>query len=83
MTKLEIEKSLYEFLNENHIYPEEIGFFTNTVVKIAIDRGDWKHEHLRLRWLLSDLGYQYISSVTTEEDDSDCYSAEHYFSIPR
>lgn len=85
--KIEIEKSLYDILNKNHLYPEEIGFFTDTVVKISIACGDWKHEHLRLRWLLSELGYQYISSLyisslTTEDDGSDCYSADHYFAIP-
>lgn len=80
--KIEIRKSLYDILNENHLYPEEIGFFTDTVVQISIHWGDWKHEHLRLRWLLSELGYQYISSLTTEEDGSDCYSADHYFAIP-
>jgi hypothetical protein len=46
---------------------------------VSISWGDWKHEHLWARSLMSYLGYVEIGSKVTEEDGSDTYSAEHYF----
>ena len=48
-------------------------------VEITIDMGDWKHEHLWAKNLMEFLGYKEIGNKVTEEDGSDCYSAEHYF----
>jgi len=51
---------------------------------IDISWGDWKHEHLRSRWLAGEvldmMGYENKYSFTTqvtEENGSDCYSAIH------
>lgn len=47
--------------------------------------GDWKHDHLRLDWLMREflerkgVRVRCVDSDVTEEDGSDCYSATHYF----
>ena len=51
-------------------------------IEYDINWGDWKHEHLRSKWLLEELFEKLgivanINSYTTEEDGSDTYSA-HY-----
>ena len=48
--------------------------------------GDWKHDHIRLWYLVNeffrDRGYIIEREVvTTEENGTDSYSAEHYFEI--
>jgi hypothetical protein len=53
---------------------------------IEIHRGDWKHEHRRADYLVrhffmdKGLGIS-VDEQVTDEDGSDCYSAEHYYSI--
>ena len=53
---------------------------------IEIHRGDWKHEHRRADYLVrhffmdKGLGV-HVEEMITDEDGSDCYSAEHYYSI--
>jgi len=49
-------------------------FFT-----VNITWGDWKHEHLRCKWLLEKKGFKQIGEDVTEEDGSDCYSSVHHF----
>lgn len=75
---------LYRYLEDNGIYPsyirteyDDINEVEHTVV--SIDWGDWKHEHLRCKYLMLDAGYGCDGTVTTNEDGSDCYSADHYY----
>ena len=50
---------------------------------VAINWGDWKHEHLATKWLMHDcLNLEQTASWETEEDGSDCYSGVHRFTIP-
>lgn len=56
------------------------------VLKILKEWGDWKHDHLYIRHLvtefLRELGLPYVyDEVVTEEDGSDTYSAEHIIMI--
>lgn len=48
-------------------------------VCVEILWGDWKHEHVRTKLLVQDMGGFYVGSQTIEEDGSDCYSAVHTF----
>ena len=54
------------------VYPQD----EETVI-VEISWGDWKHEHLRMKWLLS--GFEMLWSEVTEEDGSDCYSARYCY----
>lgn len=67
-------------LMENNIHVEEVGYNAFSVF-VEILWGDWKHEHLRVKYLISEKfsDCQSIHTQETETDGSDCYSAIHYF----
>lgn len=48
-------------------------------VIVSVEWGDWKHSHAYLNKLMERLGYTKIHEIVTEQDGSDCYSAEHHF----
>lgn len=73
------EKNITKHLKENDLYVDSITLDYDSKVLIQIDWGDWKHDHLRLRHLMSQLGYMLVSEKVTEEDGSDCYSALHTY----
>lgn len=86
MASNEIDKIL-RYLNDNHIYPEEVrkAYFDDlhdvSRVVATISWGDWKHEHLRCDFLMSEIGYVYDGLIETESDGSDCFSADHYYYV--
>ena len=49
------------------------------MLQVTINWGDWKHDHLRAKYLLEQNGFKEVIENVIEEDGSDCYSAEHYF----
>lgn len=74
-------QELTNYLNENDLYYTDVYETYNTFV-IFIDWGDWKHEHLYLNHLMDKLGLIYKNCVITDENDSDCYSAEYEYYKP-
>ncbi len=71
---------IHDFLNDNGVWAEVYPYRHDIpVLVVDIHWGDWKHEHLWAKSLMSYLGYGEIGCKVTEEDGSDCYSAEHYF----
>lgn len=69
-----------KFLEDNGVYAEVYRYLHNMpVLVVDIQWGDWKHEHGWSETLMKYLGYREIGYKVTEEDGSDCYSAEHYF----
>ena len=77
-TKKNIDETIFSFLNDNGVWAE-VYCQTNNIVVVNIDRGDWRHSHLWARDLMRYLGYVKVGEVVTEEDGSDCYSAEHTY----
>ena len=73
-----------KLLDAENICPEVYPFYEDLpVICVDIEWGDWKHSHGRTIYLLTeDLGLKHINTVYTEDDDSDCYSAIHYFYLP-
>ena len=71
--------TIHDFLDDNGVWAEVYGYPNTTAIVVDISWGDWKHEHLWARDLMKFLGYVEIGGKVTEEDGSDCYSAEHYF----
>jgi len=54
--------------------------FNREVMKIDISWGDWKHEHLRAKWVVEDvlgINVRRWDETVTEEDGGDVYSATH------
>lgn len=68
-----------EILRSNNIWAEVEHSHTDRTVIVTILWGDWKHDHARARYLLEQDGFEEYSSMVTEEDGSDCYSAVHFF----
>lgn len=73
------DRRIFHFLDDNGVYAEVWNHYGTSAIVVSISWGDWRHEHLWARDLMSFLGYTEIGSKVTEEDGSDCYSAEHYF----
>ena len=47
-------------------------------VEIEVYWGDWKHDHLRLKNIMSNNGFMCINEHITDSDE-DCYDAEYTF----
>ena len=73
-------EAIENIMSENNLFGEIVEY-SNNKVAVEIFWGDWKHEHLRLEWLVRENipELKHIEAVTTEEDGSDCYSAVHKF----
>ena len=71
---------LYRYLLDNGVYAEVYHYATGIpAIVVSISWGDWKHHHGWANSLMQYLGYTEIGNRVTEENGSDCYSAEHYF----
>lgn len=70
-------QELYQYLRTKNcyyeIYETEDGFV------ISVEWGDWKHDHRYLEYLMGELDYILVDKKITNEDGSDCYSADHYY----
>ena len=81
MTAYAIEKTIYDALADYRIHPDEVAVYDDTV-DILITWGDWKHDHLCCSYVMEDiLGCEDRGYYITEEDGSDCYSANHTYKL--
>lgn len=71
-------QKIQQYFKEHNLFVDEISEDKGHIV-ISIDWGDWKHEHGYCDYLMTQLGYIVVSQHVTEEDGSDCYSADHYY----
>ena len=80
--KLEISEKIDKYLRDNRLYADVQPYWDDLpVIEVDIHWGDWKHEHLRTKWLLEEIGVSFINTIVTEENGSDCYSAIHRFYV--
>ena len=75
---------IYEYLGENNLFPEDVRVTYDDLDEkeytvISINWGDWKHEHWKCDYLMEEAGYKFVGAITTDEDGSDCYSADRYY----
>lgn len=76
--KSEIEK-IEEFFKEKGFNPMIEDIWTEHFGRVHIIlHGDWKHEHLRCKWLMEELGYQQ-EFENAQPSDEDFYIAEHVY----
>lgn len=74
-------KEIYAKLNELELYPEYV-LVDGSIIKIGISWGDWKHDHMRLDYIMeSNFSVLPYKIDVTEKGGSDCYSATHYYII--
>ena len=82
------DEKIYEIIDrlnaELNKYHLETAYKSLDEICIDIHWGDWKHDHLRTKWIVADvftelgLADKYtITEDVTEEDGSDTYSAIH------
>ena len=76
-----LQEKVENLLRDNKVYSYELDFDLDNdrVVYIELEWGDWKHDHLSLKWLMEENGFTQAGEEVTEEDGSDCYSAIHTF----
>lgn len=87
--QVKLEEEVQEYLKENGndcYYGEYEIWFEEKTCNVNISWGDWKHDHLWMKHFvgqfLESKGFDYsIDSTVTEEDGSDCYSANHTFKL--
>ena len=78
-TKEETEM-LCRYLMDNGVYAGVSHYSTEVpAIVVSIERGDWRHSHIWATDLMEYLGYTEIGNEVTEENGSDCYSADHYY----
>lgn len=75
----DIEQDIRRIFKENNCHYDYCIY--DGKVKVYVDWGDWKHDHLFLDYIMKNNGYRLKSEVVTEEDGSDCYSSIHLFEI--
>ena len=68
-----------DFLNDNGVWADVYPYLGTSALVVSIEWGDWKHSHLWAKTLMKYLGYTEVGEKVTEEDGSDCYSADHYY----
>lgn len=71
-------QQLQKYLNDNDLYWSVLCESDDTFI-ITIEWGDWKHDHLYLQHLMGKVNLPLKSYIITEENGSDCYSAEYEF----
>lgn len=75
-------QTITNYLKDNGIYAdvsEDSNEDYGHVIRVLIEWGDWKHDHLWCEDLMGYLDYTEIDSQVTEDDGSDTYSAVHRF----
>ena len=84
-----VVEKVEKLLSDNHIGRAEVEPFDDSdgrdshvigAFTVHIEWGDWRHEHLKAKYLIesNNIGL-WTGSETTDEDGTDCYSATHYF----
>lgn len=67
------------FLSDHEVGISDVNESPEGTVIVSVEWGDWKHSHAYLDTLMKRLGYTKDDETVTEENGSDCYSADHYF----
>ena len=64
---------------ENNLYYDYFILSNNEMIGIIVEDGDWKHDHLRLNYIMSKNNYIFIKENEIGTSDDDSYSSTHYF----
>lgn len=78
-----VVQKIQKELDEKGVYAEVFQFMELPAVVVRIHWGDWKHEHLRAKWVMESLGAIFVRTEETETNGTDCYSADHYFIVDK
>lgn len=79
---MNIDVKIQQILKAHDLY-YEFDTFKDGTCSIAIEWGDWKHDHRYLDHLMTKNGFEVINEELTNEDGSDCYSSVHYYRLQK
>lgn len=78
MDEYQICEKVETIMRDNQLYGEVgVDRNLNNLITVYIS-GDWKHDHLRLKFLLQENGFLQVNEVA-EPSDEDYYTSTHYF----
>ena len=72
-------EDINRIFKENNLYYDYFILSNNGMIGIIIENGDWKHDHLRLNYIMSKNNYIFIKENEIGTSDDDSYSSTHYF----
>ncbi len=72
-------EDINRIFKENNLYYDYFILSNNEMIGIIIEDGDWKHDHLRLNYIMSKNNYIFIKENEIGTSDDDSYSSTHYF----
>lgn len=72
-------EDINRIFKENNLYYDYFILSNNEMIGIIIEDGDWKHDHLRLNYIMSKNNYIFIKENEIDTSDDDSYSSTHYF----
>lgn len=75
MTTTTLEDKIYNIFKENKLSYDYSVIGDNVEIEVY---GDWKHDHRRLKNIMSNNGFMCIDEHITDSDE-DCYDAEYTF----
>lgn len=67
-----------ELLDNNDFHFVDVNCDGNDCCSIYMYMGDWKHDHVRLKNLLTNAGYYYDIEIEDDDCYDDCFSAIYY-----
>ena len=73
------ERKVDNILMDHNLYASVYVNKLENKLFVEINWGDWKHEHLRCKYILENNGYIQVNEQETEENGTDCYSSIHSF----
>ena len=72
-------EDINRIFKENNLYYDYFILSNNEMIGIIVEDGDWKHDHLRLNYIMSKNNYIFIKENEIGTSDDDSYSSTHYF----
>lgn len=67
-----------ELLDNNDFHFVDVYSDGDDCCSIYMYMGDWKHDHVRLKNLLTNAGYYYDIEIEDDDCYDDCFSAIYY-----
>lgn len=78
-SKIDLVNGIFK---KNHCsFYAELNDFNYYFVRVEIDGGDWKHDHICCDNIMCKNGFKKIGEKITEDTECDWYGSIHYFML--
>jgi len=75
---MDIIDEIRSFLDKNKINYDYVSQVSDDTIEIFVD-GDWKHDHARVKTIMTKKGYTYLGQENISNSGEDSYSSIHYY----